>query len=667
MYDHLFSPLTINKTEIKNRIAYPSLGTLFSYEGKPNDKHINFFREKARGGAGLVTVGPVGFDELGSGLLTLLLRTDDDIPGMRRLSAAIQEEGARAWVQLYHAGAYSNPLLINGKTPMAPSAVYSKFSKTTPFEMTTEDVKQVQEDFAAGALRVKEAGYDGVEIIGSAGYLIPQFLSPLTNQRTDEYGGSFENRTRFPREVIELIRRRVGPDFPVTIRMAGNDFVPGSNTDEEMPAIARIYEAAGIDAINVTGGWHETRVPQMTPHVPRAGYAYLAGNIKEAVSVPIFASNRIMYPDIAEQLIRDGLADMINLGRELITDPYWPTKAREGRANEIRPCVACLQGCMDSIMSGKPLFCVCNPRAGFEGERVLETTNTPKKVMVVGAGLAGLEAAVTAAAIGHTVELYDKAPVIGGQTNIAAMPPGKQEQRELLRYYRVMLKKHGLTPKLSTEVDPALIKERQPDYLIIAEGAKPLVPPIKGVDDPAVRDAWDVLRDNPRLGKRVAVIGGGAVGLETALFIASKGTINADTLHFLFSYEAESTERLRELIFQGTHEVTVFEMLPKAGQDVGKSTKWVLLGEVQKYGIVVNTTSKVVAIEGGRVTVEKDGQQQQLDFDEVVLAAGSAPVRTLSEKVAELGIPYTTVGDCVQPGKINDAVHGGYMAAVNIS
>jgi 2,4-dienoyl-CoA reductase (NADPH2) len=354
MYPCLFSPIRINTLEIKNRIAYPSLGLLYSTDGKLNDRYYNYFAERAKGGAGLVTVGPVGVDYVGSGAIALSLTHDEAIADFRKLTAIIKDGGARAWIQLFHAGAYSHPMFIGGQQPMAPSAVYSRYSQTTPREMTIADIKQAQKNFAQAAVRAKEAGFDGVEILASAGYLISQFLSERTNQRTDDYGGSFENRVRFPRELIELLRKRLGPEYPLTIRMAGNDFVRDSNTDTDTPEFARIYEKAGVDAINVTGGWHESRVPQLPMHLPRAAFAFLSLNIKKAVSVPIIASNRISDPDKAEQIIKDGYADMVNLGRVLIADPLWPQKAFEGKAKEIRPCVGCSQGCTDQVFSGRP-------------------------------------------------------------------------------------------------------------------------------------------------------------------------------------------------------------------------------------------------------------------------------------------------------------------------
>ena len=666
MYRYLFSPIQINRLEIKNRVAYPSLGLLYSKNGKLNDRYFNYFKERANGGAGLVTVGPVGVDFIGSGAIALSLDNDDAISDFKKLTGIIKDEGARAWVQLFHAGAYSHPMFVDGQQPIAPSAVYSRYSQTTPREMTVEDIHQVQEAFVRAADRAKKAGFDGIEILASAGYLITQFLSPRTNKRTDAYGGSFENRVRFPRELIERVRQQVGPEYPLTIRMAGNDFVPGSNTDTEAPEFAKIYEQAGVDAINVTGGWHESRVPQLPMHLPRAAFAFLALNVKKAVSVPVMASNRISDPDSAERIIKDGYADMVNLGRVLIADPEWPRKAQEGRVNEIRPCVGCSQGCTDEVFNGRAVFCVGNARAGFEGERQLLKTDRPQKVMVVGAGAGGLEAAVTAAICGHQVEIFEKDSDIGGQLWIAGAPPHKQEILEFIRYYRAQINKHRIPLHLNTAVDSEVIRKKNPDYIILAEGARPLLPQIDGADDPCVYSAWQVLKGNPVLGKSVAVIGGGSVGLETAVFIAAKGTITPETLHFLFTYEAASPERLRELLFKGSSKVTVFEMLPRIGQDVGKSTRWILFDNLKRYKISVKTGARVTSIHNGMVKFQKDRREEEMQFDNVILASGSQSVTGISADVKKMGYPFATVGDGVRAGKLNEAIHGGFLAAINI-
>ena len=666
MFHLLFSPIRINTLEIKNRIAYPGLALLYSCDGKLNDRYEHYFREKARGGAGIVTVGPVAVDFMAAGYAALSLAQDDAIPAFRKLAALIKREGARAWIQLHHGGAYAFPLFLDGKDPIAPSAIFSRFSGVTPREMTIEDIRNVQEAFAGAAQRAQEAGFDGVEILGSAGYLITQFLSPLKNRRSDNYGGNFENRTRFVRELLELVRLRLGEYYPLTIRMAGNDFVPGSNTDAETPLIAKVYENSTVDAINVTGGWHESVVPQLSMEMPRRAYAYLASTIKKAVRIPVMASNRITTPGDAETLLREGCADMVNLGRVLIADPYWPEKARQNKAEEIRPCVACSQGCMDQIFSGMPLFCATNPRAGLEAERTIIKAAHPKKVMIAGGGVGGLEAAVTAAAIGHTVEIYERKSDIGGQLSIAAVPPGKQDLLEILRYYRAMIRKYRISVHLDTEVTRDLILDKKPDYIISAEGAEPAVPPIEGINDAKVLTAWQVLEDNPPLGNEVGIIGGGAVGLETAMFVAARGTISAEVLKFLFTYEAESTERLRELLFRGTSHVTVLEMLPKMGGDMGKSSRWVMMANLKRCGVTMITGARVAAIDGGRITYEKEGRLEYRSFDQVILAAGSRSVRHLSLEAAELGIPMTIIGDSNTPGKIHGALHGGFLAALNI-
>lgn len=664
MFPHLFSPITINRLEVKNRVAYPALGLLYSYDGKLNDRYYEYFREKARGGAGIVTVGPVGIDLAGSGVIVLSLAGDESIGPFRKLATIIKEAGARAWVQLFHAGAYAFSIILDGEKPVAPSEVYSKYSKEMPKELTIEGIHDIQKRYVDAALRAKEAGFDGVEIIASAGYLITQFLSPLKNLRGDEYGGSFENRVRFPREVIEKVRAAVGPDYPLSVRMAGNDFVPGSNTDLETPLFAKVYEKAGIDLINVTGGWHEARVPQLPMELPRGGYSYLALNIKKEVSVPVMASNRIPRPELAERMIRDGACDMVNLGRVLIADPYWPEKAGAGRENEIRPCVACNQGCTDTIFSAKPVFCIVNPRAGFEGERNVVKAEKPLRVMVVGAGPGGLEAAVTAARAGHSVELYEKGGEIGGQLWIAGAPPHKDELWEIVKYYKTMLDRLSIPVNLNTEVTVDLVRNKKPDRVIVAEGAEPLMPPIEGLDNPRVLSSWKVLAENPALGKRIAVIGGGAVGLETALFLAAKGTLSPEMVHFLMAHEAESPQRIRELMFRGSKQVTVFEMLPKIGKDIGKSTRWVVKTALTRHGVEALTGARVLSVKDGTVVYEVEGARHSREFDNVVVASGSRPVRRLCEALERAGIAHTAVGDCVRPAKINDAIHEGFLAAL---
>ncbi len=667
MFPLLFQPLRIGTLESPNRILMPSMGTLFSLDQKLNERHCRFYERRAEGGAGIIVAGPVGVDFLGAGVICLSIRDDSYIPDFKQLADRIHAHGSKLMIQLFHGGRYTFSFSVDGQQPIAPSAIPSRYTGEMPREMTQEDIEQVQDAFAQAARRAKEAGIDGVEIIGSAGYLISQFISPVTNKREDQYGGSFENRARFPVETIQRIRAEVGKDFTVTIRVPGNDFVPGGNVNEDSARFCQLYEQAGVDGFNVTGGWHEAFISQLTMEVPRGGYSYLAGGIRQAVTTPVISSNRITDPYTAEKILNEEMADMVSLGRVLISDPDWPLKAKEGRPEEIRPCVGCMQGCMDKIFTGQPLCCLVNPEAGLEHERVIKPAEQPKKVVVVGSGPAGMEAARVAAEAGHKVALYEKKPYMGGQLNIAGAPPGRKEFLGFVDYYRATLAKAGVSIYTDNELDLKKLKDLKPETLIVSEGAEPIVPNIPGVDLPFVISSWDFLKDKLPIGKKVAVIGGGAVGLETALEVAKMGTITAQTLEFLMFHRAETDEKLHELIRKGSKEVTVIEMLPKVGQDVGKSSRWVWMQALKERRVRLLKNAKVESIEPDKtVTYSLDGETKKESFDTVILAVGSKPVKKLSTLLEETGIPFKTVGDCNAPRKIIDAVHEGYLAAIDL-
>jgi len=662
MFPKLFSPIKIGPVEVKNRIAMPAFGLLYAEKRHCSQRMVNFYEARAKGGCGLLIVGGVGIDFLGSGFLMPTLEADEFIPGFAKLAEACHRHGAKVLVQLFHSGRYQHSILIGGQKAVAPSVVASRYTKEEPRELQREEILEIEEKYAAAAERAKQAGLDGVEIIASAGYLISQFLSPLTNLRSDDYGGGFENRVRFGREVIEKARGRVGRDFAVTVRVAGNDFMPGGNRNPEWAQACQVFSGAGVDAINVTGGWHETQVPQLPMMVPAGAFVYLAAGIRRAVSVPVLASNRIVTPAQAEAILADDLADLVCVGRAQIADPEWANKAREGRPDQIRPCVGCMQGCMDRIFSGKPLACLCNPQAGYEAERSLQPAAAPRKVVVIGAGPAGLEAAVTAAGRGHQVVVVEKSEAIGGQLPLVAAPPGREEFGSLLRYYQAEVKRLKIPFKLGKPATPAMVKRLKPDAVILAVGSEPLVPQIPGVDRAEVVTAWDVLADRVSLGRRVAVIGGGAVGVETAIFIAAKGTLPAEVLKFLFIHEAEDVDTLRRLASQGSREVTLLEMLPRVGQDLGQTSRWVLLKELRTLGVSTLTGAKVIEIKPGEVVFQSGEQTQSLACDSVVLALGSRSVDGLGAKLEKSGILVRKVGDCVSPRKVMDAVHEGFLA-----
>ncbi|MBM4372670.1 MAG: FAD-dependent oxidoreductase, partial [Deltaproteobacteria bacterium] len=473
------------------------------------------------------------------------------------------------------------------------------------------------------------------------------------------------NRCRVGEETLGAVRVAVGEDFPVTLRFSGNDFMPGSNGSGELVEVARRFEAAGADAFNVTGGWHETPVPQLPAAVPRGAFTYLAAGIRAAVSVPVFASNRITTPAQAEALLRDGVCDLVSVGRALIADPDWPRKAAEGREAEIRPCVACLQGCLDRLFSLGQVTCLCNPRAGFEGTKPVSPAAQPRHVVVVGAGPGGLEAAFTAQDRGHRVTVLERRDCIGGQLHLAAAPPGRKDFADLRRWFEQEVHRRGLDVRLGVEATPEGILALAPDAVIVATGAGELVPQIPGADH-AVH-AWDVLANRVPAGRRVVVVGGGAVGIETALHLADRGTLDGETLKFLFRHQAEDVETLRRLVTRGTRTVTLLERLPRIGEDIGPANRWVFLRELELLGVTVRTETRVTEIREGGVTVESGGTAEALDADTVVLALGARSEDTLSAALAAAGVPVTVVGDAKKPRQVLQAVHEGFEAARGIA
>ena len=666
MWRKLFSPIKLNKLEIKNRIVMPAFGLKYCDDRRPGDRLIAFYEARARGGCGLLIVGGVGIDLVGSGIMMPTIESDDYIADWERLSDAVHKHDAKVFLQLFHSGRYSHSFLTGGQKAVAPSAVASRYTREEPRALAKEEILELEEKYAAAAVRSKKAKADGVEIIASAGYLICQFLSPLTNLRQDEYGGSFENRTRFGLEVIEKVREAVGPNYPVIMRISGSEFMPGGNQSRDVIEIAKVFEKAGLNAFDVTGGWHETKVPQLPSVVPRGAYSYLASGIRRAVSVPVFASNRIVEPAQAERILRDGIADMVCVGRAQIADPEWAHKAWEGKLEDIRPCVDCLQGCMDRLFAGQAVECLCNAQAGYETERRIHRVKKSKTVAVIGGGPAGLEAAVTAAKSGHHVTIFDKADDIGGQLPLVAAPPGREEFQRLLDYYRYEVRAHQVSLKLGKEVNMQAIRRIRPNVVIVATGSRQIVPDIPGIDRPNVVTAWDALLDKVDLGKTVAVLGGGAVGIETAITIASRGTLDAETLKFLFKHEAEDVQNLKTLVTRGPRQVTILEMLPRIGKDIGQTNRWVFLKELDLLGIEVITGATVKAIADDGVLYEKDGKNYPLKVESVVLALGAKPNDEIEDELKSSGFEYIKIGDVKEPRKIIDAVHEGFLAALKI-
>ncbi len=665
-FPNLFSKININSMGLKNRIVMTAMHLGYTPEGFVTDRLVDFYSLRAKGGVGLIIVGGCPIDEQGS--MSGMIRIDHDryIPGLRRLTNEIKGAGSRIAAQLYQAGRYVHSSMIGGQKPISASAVRSTFTGETPRALEPGEIPVVQDRFAEAAVRAKSSGFDAVEILGSAGYLISQFLSPLTNLREDGYGGSYENRMRFGLEVAEKVRRAVGDDFPVIMRLAGNDFMKGGNSNKETRIFAKELEIAGIDLLNITGGWHETRVPQLTMSVPRRAYVYLAQGVKSAVSVPVLASNRINDPCVGEEILRNGEADLVTMARALIADPDLPRKAKDGNCNLIYHCVACNQGCFDRIFESQPVTCLVNPRAGMERETEIRVSDRQKKVLVIGGGPSGLKAACTAAQRGHKVTLAEKSKQLGGQLLLKRFIPGRSEIVSVAADLIENLSALGVGIMLSKEINSAFVKENDPDVVIITTGARPLIPDIKGMKDKKVIMAWDLLSGEIKAGEKVVVVGGNAVGLESAIYLANQGTLPPDALHFLAANRAETWDNMELLINRGNKEVTVVEMLPKYGRDIGISTRWTIIAELKRLGVRIISGARALEVREGGLEIERGEKREIIPADSIVIAAGAKPENSLADEIKALGKDLYVIGDANGPRNALDAIREGFLTGLKI-
>jgi 2,4-dienoyl-CoA reductase (NADPH2) len=666
MRDPLFEPIRINQLEVPNRIYLPAMHLDMADNFQVTEQMKAFYRERARGGAGLICVGFATVDDRSGSPLNIGAHRDEFISGLSELADEIRTGGAASAVQLNHAGRYNPSFFMEGREPVAPSAIASRFTKETPRALEKDEIRGIVDAFAAAAGRVQKAGFDAVEILCGTGYLISEFLSPLTNRREDEYGGSPENRLRFPLEVLQAVRKTVGPDFPIVARMNGNDLMPGGMGRRDLQEVARrLSGESGADALHVNVGWHEAAVPQIVPSVPRGGFAYLARGIKEAVDVPVVASHRINDPDTARELISSHMCDMAAIGRGLIADPELPEKARQGRERDILHCIGCGQGCMDNLFRMAHVECLVNPRAGHELELPQETVERPQRVLVAGGGPAGMSAAMAASDAGHEVILVEKSDRLGGQLHIAGAPPGREEFAVLARDLARQTELRGVCIETGKAATPELIREYAPDRVILCTGGAPITPDIPGADGDNVCQAWDVLAGRAHPGRRVIVVGGGAAGVETALFLGRKGTLDGETLKFLLSHNVEDCDTLRGLCLSGTKEITVVEMLDKLGRDIGPSTRWTMKQEMAALGITSKARTTALEITPEGLKAETENGPEFLPADSVVLAVGTTSYNPLQTEVEHMNIPCSTVGDASEPGQAIQAIRQGYLAGRN--
>ncbi len=654
-YPHLLSPIDVGALTLPNRVIMGSMHTLIERLDRVREREVAFYVARARGGVGLIITGGVAPNELGAmDEHTPVLTNEDQADRFRAITEAVHAEGGRICMQVLHAGRYANL-----PETVSPSALATRIKKVEPRALAIDEVEQTIDDFARCAALARHAGFDGVEIMGSEGYLITQFCASRTNQRDDEWGGAFENRIRFPVEIIRRMRERVGSDFLIIYRLSALDLVEDGFTGEETLVLARAIEAAGADVLSTGIGWHEARVPTIAHMVPRAAWTRFVAPIRSAVSIPVVGSNRINTPEVAESVIAAGDADLVALARPFLADPDFVAKARAGRADEINTCIACNQLCLDAIFRYQPAGCLVNPRACREIEFNDGPAATPRRVAVVGAGPAGLACAVTAAERGHAVTLYEAEDRIGGQFNLARRIPGKEEFAETLRYYARRIEVLGVTLNLSTRATADDLAAGGYDEIVVATGVHPRPLDIPGADRPNVVSYAEALTGAKPVGARVAIVGAGGIGFDVAEFLTGRGGLDADAFRHEWgvddAHESAGGLAPGEIAKPG-HAVTLLQRKPtRLGRGLGLTTGWVLRTALPARGVDMIAGATYRAIDDAGLHVTVDGEDSVIEADTVVVCAGQEPASELHAALAALGIDARLIGGGEEAAELDAA------------
>lgn len=629
---HLFTPFRVKNIELENRIVLPPLASfLIEKGGGITEKTVEHYRRRAAGGPAMVIMEACAVSPEGV-VSPNQARIDEDwlLEGLSRIAAAVRDEGAIPAVQLHHAGRQVSPKVI-GRRPLAPGTLACPFIRGEVEPLSVEGIRDIVDKFADGSVRAREAGFELVEIHGAHGYLVNQFLSGYSNNRTDEYGGSIVNRSRFAREIVEAIRTRLGPEFPISFKISAQEFVDGGLDVPESIEVLKILVAAGIDAVQVSAGNDSTPEWICQPmFMKKACLAESAGRIKAALNIPVMAVGRINDPWTADSLIDRQLADLVCIGRGLMADPEMPIKAREGRFDEIRTCIAC-NTCMQSIFKKGKLECLVNPSLGREREMEIVPTSKPKKILVVGGGPGGINAAWVAAKRGHEVHLYEKKPYLGGQLVPGTRTTYKREMQSLIHFQKKQLENYRVHCHLGQEVDTAFIRRENPDAVILATGSRPVIPVVEGIDHDIVLTFESILNGEELTVKDTVVIGGGATGCEVAYHLAEAGS-----------------------------QVAIFEQLLKIGGDLESITRRMLIGKLKELGVRIYPGHRLSRIESDGVIVSgPDGDEKKIEAQRVVIAIGTRSEDAIHKEVKALGFETHIIGDCLDPRTAKAALLDG--------
>ncbi|ETL99414.1 hypothetical protein L917_03751 [Phytophthora nicotianae] len=679
-YPNLLQPLDLGFTQLKNRVLMGSMHTGLE-EGKSLTRLAAFFAERAKGNVGLIVTGGIAPNRAGRvSPLAAKLTTQGEVNAHKEVTQAVHDNDGKIAMQILHSGRYGyHPFNV------APSPIKAPIGWFTPRELSNSAVESTIRDYANCAARAREAGYDGVEIMGSEGYLINQFIVEHTNKRKDQWGGSYENRIRFPVEIVKAVRAAVGEDFIIIFRLSMLDLVEKGSTWDEIVMLAKQIEAAGATIINTGIGWHEARIPTIATSVPRGGFSWVTQKMKGEVSIPLITTNRINMPDVAEQIIAEGRADMVSMARPFLADPEFVRKTEEGRVDEINTCIGCNQACLDHTFKGITASCLVNPRSGYEtllnytptnGELLcgvssdLQCDNScclldtdAQRVAVIGAGPAGLSFSTAAALRGHEVTLFDQADAIGGQFNMAKTIPGKEEFYETLRYFEKQLKLKGVNVKLGQHVEAADLTTGAFDKVVIATGVLPRTLKIPGADHPKVLSYIDVLKHIAPVGKKVAIIGAGGIGFDVAEFLSHVGESTSSSVDvFAREWGIDTTNSVRggvagikPSIPPQAREIYLMQRKStKHGKDLGKTTGWIhrLSLKHRDVKMIGGVSYDKVDDEGLHYT-DKKGKKHVLDVDNVIICAGQVPLRELEKPLQEQGVTVFRIGGADEAGELD--------------
>ena len=633
-YPKLFEPIDLGFTQLKNRTIMGSMHTNLEESDSGFEKLAAFYGERAKGGIGLIVTGGIGPNKEGAVFDgASLMATEKDVVDHQLITSAVHKYDCKICMQILHAGRYAY-----NKNLVAPSAIQAPISPLSPRELTDMDIEQQIEDFVRCTELAKRAGYDGVEIMGSEGYLINQFIASRTNKRTDKWGGSYQNRIRLPIEIIKRIKEATGDKFIIIYRLSMLDLVEGGSSNSEVIELAKKIEKAGASIINTGIGWHEARVPTIATMVPRGAFSQISKQVKEQVSIPVVTSNRINTPELAEQLINNGVADMVSMARPLLADPEFVNKAKTGNSNRINTCIACNQACIDHTFENKVSSCLVNPRAAFETELNFTQTERPQSIAIVGAGPAGMSFSVYAAKRGHKVTLFDQQDSVGGQLNVAKKVPGKEEFYELLRYFKQELDLSDVNVKLNTVATPEILREFE--QVVIATGIKPRTPEIKGINHPKVVSYIDVLNGKISVGKQVAIIGAGGIGFDVAEFLTHQGestALNKDAFALEWGIDLENKTPGGIIAASPPKPARDVYLLQrkntKVGANLGKTTGWIHRATLKMKHVSMLSNVEYIKVDDNGLHILIDGKPNLICADHVVLCAGQTPLRELAEQL----------------------------------